>query len=176
MTIQDLGSVGELIAAVATVATLIYLAAQIRQNTATMKTSAINSLHDLQLLTRDNDHYNSLVLKALRKEELTAEERLHMVERFFTIMRAFEGIWLQQQYGSVTRAQFDQHLDMLRWALSHDAARRMWVPIASTFDSGFRQIVEAEALSPDAPPSLMVKAFQATDPNWTESSPSGSGG
>ncbi len=33
MTIQDLGSIGELIAAIATVATLAYLAAQIRQNT-----------------------------------------------------------------------------------------------------------------------------------------------
>ena len=33
MTLQDLGSIGELIAAVATVATLAYLALQIRQNT-----------------------------------------------------------------------------------------------------------------------------------------------
>jgi hypothetical protein len=33
VTIQDLGSLGELIAAVATVATLGYLAVQIRQNT-----------------------------------------------------------------------------------------------------------------------------------------------
>ena len=32
MTIQDLGSIGELIAAVATLATLVYLAVQIRQN------------------------------------------------------------------------------------------------------------------------------------------------
>ncbi len=33
MTIQDLGSIGEFVAAIATVATLAYLAAQIRQNT-----------------------------------------------------------------------------------------------------------------------------------------------
>lgn len=33
MTIQDWGSVGELLAAVATVATLGYLAVQVRQNT-----------------------------------------------------------------------------------------------------------------------------------------------
>ena len=33
MTIQELGSLGELIAAVATIATLVYLALQIRQNT-----------------------------------------------------------------------------------------------------------------------------------------------
>ena len=33
MTIQDLGSIGELVAAIATIATLVYLAIQIRQNT-----------------------------------------------------------------------------------------------------------------------------------------------
>ena len=44
VTIQDLGSVGELIAAIATVATLIYLAAQIRQNTSTVATSTYESV------------------------------------------------------------------------------------------------------------------------------------
>ena len=33
MTVQDLGSLGELIAAVATVTTLVYLAIQLKQNT-----------------------------------------------------------------------------------------------------------------------------------------------
>jgi hypothetical protein len=170
VTIQDLGSIGELVAAIATVATLIYLAAQIHQNTSTMKASALNSLHDVQLLTRDNDQYNSLVLKSLRKEELTPEERLHMVERFFTIVRAFEGIWLQQRLGAVSRDQFDQHLDLLRWALSASSARRMWAQLAPTFDPGFRAVVESEVLSADAPPSRMHKALAALDPEWVDRS------
>ena len=37
MTIQDLGSLGELIAAVATVATLVYLAIQLKQNTLALR-------------------------------------------------------------------------------------------------------------------------------------------
>jgi len=46
VTIQDLGSIGELVAAVATVATLVYLATQIRQNTRTVRASSINSNAD----------------------------------------------------------------------------------------------------------------------------------
>jgi hypothetical protein len=168
VTIQDLGSIGELVAAIATVATLIYLAAQIRQNTSAMKTSALNSLHDVQLLTRDNDRYNALILKSLKKEELTSEERLHVVERFFTIVRAFEGIWLQQRFGAVSRDQFDQHLDLLRWAITHETARRMWTQLAPTFDPGFRAVVELEVLSRDAPRSHMYKAMAAIDPNWID--------
>ena len=40
MTIQELGSLGELIAAIATVATLIYLALQIRANTSALRVDA----------------------------------------------------------------------------------------------------------------------------------------
>lgn len=168
MTIQDLGSLGELIAAIATVVTLVYLAAQIRQNTNSLKTSAVSSLHDVQLLTRDNDHYNSLVLKSLRNEELTPEERLHMVERFFTIIRAFEGVWHQQQLGAVSPEQFDEHLDLLRWALHYPAAHRMWEQLAPTFAPGFQAVVETRVLAPDAPPPRMVKAFSAIDPDWVD--------
>ena len=42
MTISELGSIGELIGAVATVATLLYLALQIRANTHSAKYNAIN--------------------------------------------------------------------------------------------------------------------------------------
>ena len=44
MTISELGSVGELIGAIATVATLMYLALQIRANTLSAKYSAINDI------------------------------------------------------------------------------------------------------------------------------------
>ena len=47
MTIQDLGSIGELIAAIATILTLVYLAAQIRQNTKTVRSSTLHQNTDL---------------------------------------------------------------------------------------------------------------------------------
>ena len=165
MTIAELGSIGELVAAIATLVTLVYLALQIRQNTNALKTSALASLHDVQMLARDNERYNALVMQVLRGEEITPEDRLHMVERFNSIVRAVEGIWLQLQLGSVSGAQFEQHLDILRWAMSHPAARRMWAALAPTFDPGFRAVVESEVLSETAPQSHMLGAFQALDPD-----------
>ena len=49
MTIQDLGSIGELIAAIATVATLAYLAVQIRQNTISNRDANLQATHDMIL-------------------------------------------------------------------------------------------------------------------------------
>ncbi len=40
MTIQEIGSLGEFVAAIATIATLVYLAIQIRQNTAVARSAA----------------------------------------------------------------------------------------------------------------------------------------
>ena len=44
MSIQDLGSIGELIAAVATIATLAYLAIQMRQNTRALTSSTFQEI------------------------------------------------------------------------------------------------------------------------------------
>ncbi len=44
MTIQDLGALGELIAAIATLVTLAYLAAQVRQNTAQQRREELVSV------------------------------------------------------------------------------------------------------------------------------------
>ncbi len=65
MTIQDLGSIGELVAAIATVATLAYLALQIRQNTTALRYSARQS---------QAQDYSSFIDLVLANPELT---RLH---------------------------------------------------------------------------------------------------
>ena len=168
MNWQAIGAVGEILGAIAVLITLGYLAAQIRQNTRAMKTSALSSLHDVHLLTDKNDRYIAALMKSQRKEELTLEERIHMVERFFTIARTIEGIWFQRDLGAVSPEQFDQHVDLLRWVMSVPEARRMWVQLAPTFAPGFRALVESEVLGPDAPPSLMSRALLALDPEWVD--------
>jgi len=107
-------------------------------------------------------------VKSQRKEELTPEERIQMVERFFTIVRGLEGIWFQQQLAAVSQDQFDQHLDLLRWARSLPEPRRMWAQLAPTFAPGFREVVESEVVGADAPISRMSKALAALDPEWID--------
>ena len=49
MTIQELGSIGELVGAVATIATLVYLATQIRQNSKIITASTAASTRERQI-------------------------------------------------------------------------------------------------------------------------------
>ena len=163
MNWEAIGAIGEILSAFAVLITLGYLAIQIRQNTQTIKTSALQSVQDVILLTEKNERYIACLMKAQRGETLSPDERAHMVERLLTIMRTFEKIWYAFKLGAVSRDQFEQNLDLLRWALSVRAARQIWAHLAETFDPEFRAFVDSEVLRADAPTSSMVKAFAALE-------------
>lgn len=156
-----LGAIAELLGAIAVLVTVGYLAVQIKQNTRALESSAVSSLRDVHVLTEKNEHYNSLILKTLRREELQPEERLQMVERFYTIMKGFEVLWLQQQVGAMAHDQFAQHLDIVRWALTAPVCRRMWAELETSFVPGFREAVKKDVLAAEAPSSQMMKAMEA---------------
>ena len=169
MNWEAIGAVGETLSAIAVLITLGYLAMQIRQSTRATRSSASNSaMRDISHVTENNGPYNDLVMKSLRVEELTPAERVSMVERFVTIMRTFENLWYQQQLGNLSLDQFERQLDILRWAVTVPAARRMWVHLAPAFDPGFRAIVDAEVSGEKAPVSRMLKAYSALDPEWVD--------
>ncbi len=69
VTIQDLGSLGEIIGAVATVATLLYLAVQIRQNTASNRQAAarasVDTLNRLILMTVEHPDVADLLIRGM---------------------------------------------------------------------------------------------------------------
>ena len=68
MTIHDLGSLGELIFAVATVAALIYLAIQLKQNTRTLRSQTFQESNmDMTLtanLVSSDGEFAKIVVKA----------------------------------------------------------------------------------------------------------------
>jgi hypothetical protein len=170
MNWQAVGAMGEILGAFAVLITLGYLAAQVRQNTQAMKRSALSSVRDIYQLTENNERYIAALMKSQRNEELTPEDRAHMVERFMTIMRGLEGMWVQHQLGALSLTQVEQHLELLRWALSMPEARRMWVHVAHAFDPQFCTVVDRQVLAENAPISGMTKAFMALDPEWQDQS------
>jgi hypothetical protein len=168
MNWEAIGAVGEILSALGVLVTLGYVGFQIRQNTQAMKASALVSVHGIHVLGDGNQRYITLLNKSQRKEALTPEERAHMVERFLTIMREFERIWYQQQMGLLSQDQFDQNIDLVRWALSLPEPRRMWVYLAPSFDPDFCAAVESAVLAEGAPIGAMTKAFAALDPDWAD--------
>jgi len=94
MTIQDLGSIGELIAAIATIATLVYLAIQIRQNTAQQKLDAYVSVQHGQNsavdLLRDPELMRAYALTAEYGRDAAPEDRSRAINFVLQYLNHFQ--------------------------------------------------------------------------------------
>ncbi len=101
MTLQDLGSIGELIAALATVATLIYLATQIRQSKEQISQS--NSLARFNAVRDVMDQFNELnklvVTDASLRQvlEKTGDLSPEESEQVYTYAMMFCAVWTSVQ-------------------------------------------------------------------------------
>jgi hypothetical protein len=83
VTIQDLGSIGKLVAAVATIITLIYLATQIRQNTHSVATSiydsAMSGFNEHNRWVIGNEKLSSILYRGfMDSDDLDEEERFRL--------------------------------------------------------------------------------------------------
>jgi len=106
VTLQDLGSLGEIIGAAGVIASLIYVALQIRQNTNAVVAGTHQALFEswsgLSASLTDNPEVSRLVLKAADGyQELAPDERMRF-EAFATrLLGQFENVFLQHQRGLV---------------------------------------------------------------------------
>ncbi len=132
MTIQDLGSLGELIAAIATLITLVYLALQIRANTRSFRLAAQESTTAASSRFRDalirDPEVAALWNRALNDfEGLPPDERLRALsmfqEVFYTAQLVFhrvnEGVFPEQHWRR-------SHLKGLRSMLRNPGAQQWW--------------------------------------------------
>ena len=158
MTLQDLGSLGEFVAAIATLATLIYLALQIRQNTRSVQVSAyhaaqrdvadiLDSVSSDPELTRiffdGNQDYDSL----------SKEDRRRYALCITSLLRKLENILHQTRLGTLDRAQWEGLFSEFRRIFAQPGTRAWWVRGRSAFNRELQNFVEQEVIvsSPDDP-------------------------
>ena len=102
-TIQDLGSLGELVGAVVVVASLIYIGLQVKQNTmatrsATMQAIFQNTSETWRATTLDLDRTTQFY-KISKSDNPTGPERIFASAYVLQTLRAHENIFYQLKYG-----------------------------------------------------------------------------
>src|SRR5438876_10666784 len=140
-------AVTNLFAALGVIATLIYLAMQIRQNTKAVRSSSIESLvHNLSATAQaavENEYMVPLMLKAnAGPETLTEVERVRMHFWFIMTFRRFEGVYFQRELGFVDAAVIEgferSHISIL----ASRSGQAWWANAKEIFNSGFVSYVE----------------------------------
>ena len=123
MNWDAIGAIGEILGAIAVFASLIYLAAQIRNQN---RESRMSSMHDIRLGFReilnsvDNSGNSEIMLKAIADyDSLTPPENLRLIAVVTRVLHVWEEAFLLYDAG--------------------DLAERMWVPMLNQF-SGFMSL------------------------------------
>ncbi len=146
MTIQDYGSIGEIVGAIATVATLLYLAVQIRTNTRAVRASTHHSnsqgWSELNAALGADIEASRILLEGGRAyTDLQADERFRFTLLMRAILQRHEDEFFQIQEGLIAPHQLKKQL--LASALSEPGVREWWMRNCEHFSSSFQEHVGA---------------------------------
>ena len=155
MTLQDLGSIGELIAAIATLATLVYLALQIRANTravqAESRRSEMQTIAAIaQPLVADPEVARLFNAGLAGSSSLSPEDET----RFFMLLGNFIGadaaIFDEVRSGVISNESLEPRVENLRAFLCSPGGRAYWERFHGRHSESFQRFVEQEVLKPPA--------------------------
>ena len=147
MTLAELGSLGEFVAAIATLGTLIYLALQIRQNTETVRISASQSIlaslnESLQSASASPDSARVLVLGQNDFGDLPEDEKAQFIVWVFAWFRVLEQAYFYHRQGYLAHEIWEGQVAHLRQALSGASVKEWWALRRTLFSKQFQGFVE----------------------------------
>lgn len=151
MTIQDLGAIGELVGAVATVATLAYLAVQIRANTQMMRAQSRrehqSSNAQYAIALAQNSDLADIFNRGLAGfESLTDAERTQFIFLFSQIVGVVEAAYGDWKNGVTDRAELDRTMAGSGALLASPGGRSYWRAFSARggYSEGFRSFMDSK--------------------------------
>jgi len=149
MTIQDLGSLGELAAAVATLATLFYLATQIRANTVALKSqsrraSVANVISTANVIGPNKEAASVYRRGLVEFESLDADEQTQFLFLMGSIIAESDANFTDMELGIISREESEFLLSTSLRLLATSGGRAYWKIFAGSSSLGFQRYVESE--------------------------------
>jgi hypothetical protein len=147
MTIQDLGDIGDLIGGIAVVATLIYLAAQVRQNTAMITAQTVQASVDatqrVLLFRAEQPALRALFRKARTGENLTQDELEVLASYLQAVFMNFQARLMHHERGLFDQSVNESYELILRDYLVLDFVQRWWSFARELYGAAFRDHCDA---------------------------------
>ena len=160
MNWEAIGAIGEVGGAIAVVATLGYLAVQIRQNTKALGSNASQAVTttsaQMSMGLAQNAELASLLRKAFASsEELDPTERLRVTAFLRGSFRTYENQFYQNQQGFLTEL-WPGYEGNIRDQLRVPFVRHWWPSQRETFGPAFRDFVDRELAATEPATSVLV--------------------
>ncbi len=130
LTIQDLGNIGEFVAAIAVLVSLLYLAIQIRQNTKSVRTSTYQAVLDSSHRVNEifADPRMERIYRVGRKDasQLKEDALAQFKALVGNIVGFYEGLFLQHQQGAIDDDFFVNRFSAFHHIISQPGVRAVW--------------------------------------------------
>ena len=147
MNWDALGAVGEIVGAVAVVATLVYLSIQIRQNTKSERASALDASISAFSAVRESTYVNpelsALYLKGSKSPSTLNEEEAFRYRLFMhNIILSFWHMFTQSRYADLPVDIWNSQKPMIARVFSTPGGKWFWQGHKVEFEESFREEVE----------------------------------
>ena len=140
MDIQDLGSIGEFVSSIAVVATLLFVAFQLRQTTKALRASTFQDINQDQIRLTQDARAIFDIFKESRGESLGIEDRMKAGEFFYNAFRSYETAWYQFREGNLDSVAFEGHRRWMVWGLANPSGS--WNKLKVLFHPEFCAFVD----------------------------------
>jgi hypothetical protein len=163
MNWESIGAIAELISGIGVIATLFYLASQIRRYTKATYAETYQrfteSMNSTNQLIASDEGLSSLVaqLDSNDFEDYTPEERVRLSQVLTCHFRALESLYYHRSEGAATERAWKSQAGLIEEVVKFRAVRTWWPLTASIFDEDFRKFVEQ---------SISVVSAEDRAPKW----------
>ena len=159
MSIQDVGSIGELIAAIATLGTLAYLAIQVRQNTRALQSSTFQEITNDMSISSEAVCTHPVLAEVLTRgnqegmQVLSTEEQMRYSFFFLMTFRRLESVFMQRRLGFIDPELTQGFERSVLSAIISGGGAEWWARAKPAFSEDFAAHVD-QRLAGDEFPSI----------------------
>jgi hypothetical protein len=144
---ETISALAQLIAALGVIASLFYLAAQIRQNTRSMRAVVVDSLARsiadvIRPMAEDRELMRAFHVVVEDWHTATDDDRMRALPLFFSTFKLFENAWFQQRQGTLDPQQWQGWDAYIRMYYHRPGVKAWWRLRRAAFAAGFRDYVE----------------------------------
>ncbi len=157
MTLEEINSIGQTVAVVATFASLVFVGLQIRQNTRATRAASHNavsdSLNEINRMFAENADLTKIWLVGMAdRQALTEEERWRFDSTARAYMHVCETMFIQAGLGAGDKSVLHAEEEGIRQAFASPGMRAWWAENPYGFCPEFRSYVAKLARSTEAVP------------------------
>ena len=158
-----LGAVAEMVAAAGVIATLMYLAAQVRQNTMALRASTFQNVIGYATgfaegVARDGELASLLLTGMTDLASLDETENLRFHFQLVALLRRYENLHYQTRIGLLDATEWEGLRASLDFMMRRPGSRAWWKSNATLFNSSFRDFMQNRYAAMSAAPPLAQDA------------------